>query len=105
MQTVTRWRILLILVSFAILGQASCIPTRQSSLKPATPEEVGLHWQECAAPHGFDPHLEETCVGHPGLRRSEADIANFGTHVDLDSLQLTIGQDVYEASLTSHSFQ
>lgn len=105
MQTVTKRRILLILVPLAILGQAGCTPTRQSSLEPATPEEVGLHWEECAAPHGFEPYLEETCFGHPGLRRSEADIANFATQVGSATLELTIGQDVYEASLTSHSFQ
>ena len=82
---------------FVVLGQASCTPLQSSGLKTANAEDVGLTWQECAISQGFDWKQAETCFGHPMPLWGEREKANFGTHLG-ENLQLTIGQDIYQAN-------
>ena len=95
---------LLALTLIVTFGYASCKPLQASSLKPVRPEDIGLTWQECASSQGFDPKQAETCFGRLYPLWSEGEKANFGTRIDLEKLQLTIGEDVYQARLNGRLF-
>jgi hypothetical protein len=82
----------------------SCTSSRDSILKSAKPESVGLTWQECAVSGGFDWKQAEICFGHPMPLWGKGEEATSGHRVGLENFQLTIGQDMYEASLDSGIF-
>lgn len=93
--------LLLAVILLATLGVASCVSHQSSGLGTATPEDIGLTWQECAVFTGFDWEQAESCFGHPMPLWHESESANLGTRLnDNMSLHLTIGQDVYRASLS-----
>ena len=112
--------LLLAVILLAILGQTSCASRQSVGLKAADPEDVGLTWQECAISQGRDWNQAEACFsypmsscwiqaeacfGHPMPLWNESEKANFGSYLgDMESLQLTIGQDIYRASLTAKLF-
>ena len=97
--------LLLIMIFLTALGQASCASRRTLSLGIANPEDIGLTWQECTISEGFDWKQAETCFGHSMPLWNESEEANFGKRLDdMESLQLTIGQDIYRASLSGGLF-
>jgi hypothetical protein len=81
------------------IGQVSCAPVRDRDLKSTEPESVGLTWRECAISQGFDWRQAEDCFGHPMPLWGKVEEGTFGHRVGLENIQLTIGQDAYEASL------
>jgi hypothetical protein len=112
--------LLLAVILLAIWGQTSCASHQSVGLKAADPEDVGLTWQECAISQGPDWNQAEACFsypmsscwiqaeacfGHPMPLWNESEKANFGSYLgDMESLQLTIGQDIYRVSLTAKLF-
>lgn len=87
------------LALLVIVGQVSCAPVRDPVLESAPPASVGLTWQECAISQGFDWRQAEDCFGHPMPLWGKEEEGRFGHRVGLESIQLTISPDVYEASL------
>lgn len=81
------------------IGQVSCASVRDRDLKSTEPESVGLTWQECAISQGFDWKQAEDCFGHAMLLWGKEEEGRFGHRVGLESIQLTVGPDEYEASL------
>jgi hypothetical protein len=97
--------LLLAVTLLATVGQASGASRQSLGLQIANPEDVGVTWQECTISQGFDWKQAETCFGHFMPLWDESEKANFGSRLDdMESLQLTIGQDIYRASLSGGLF-
>ena len=97
--------LLLVVALLTTFGQVSCASRQSLSLGVANPEDIGVTWQECAITQGFDWKQAETCFGHAMPLWDESEKANFGNRLDdMESLQLTIGQDIYRASLSGGLF-
>lgn len=88
-----------VLALLLTIGQVSCAPVRGPVLESTEPESVGLTWQECAISQGFDWRQAEDCFGHAMPLWGEGEEGRFGRRIGLENIQLTIGPDVYEASL------
>ena len=89
---------------FAILGWTGCNSFQPSILNPVEPIVVGLSWQECLVTEGFDWTQAETCFSHPMPLWNDEEKINFGIQIDLESFQLTIGNDVYETRVNDGLF-
>lgn len=101
-----QFSLLLITTLLTTLTQIHCASRPSSGLRSANPEELGLRWRECAISQGFTGKEAETCFGHSIPLWSESEKARFGIRLDDgESLELTIGQDVYRASLSGAHFQ
>lgn len=97
--------LLLAVTLLAILGQASCASRQSLGLEIANPEDIGVTWQECTISQGFDWQQAESCFGHSMPLWDESEKGNFRCRLDdMESLQLTIGQDIYRASLSGGLF-
>ena len=88
----------------AVLGLTGCSLFQSPALQPAEAAAVGLTWQECPLSQNDDPLDVENCFGHPVPRLAESEKANYGTRSDMENLQLSIGQDTYQANLTGSIF-
>ncbi len=97
--------LLLAVTLLAILGQASCASRQSLGLEIANPEDIGVTWQECTISQGFDWQQAESCFFHSMPLWDESEKGNFRCRLDdMESLQLTIGQDIYRASLSGGLF-
>jgi len=86
----------------AILVQTGCAPSPLSELGVAEPEEIGLTWQECPD-RAHEWEEAENCFGHPMPLWEEGEYGNFARRLaDGESLELTIGRDVYRAVPRGH---
>ncbi|MCP4537886.1 MAG: hypothetical protein GY832_12145 [Chloroflexi bacterium] len=76
------------------------------SLRSATPDEVGLTWQECPLiqEEHLDVNLVQACFGHSVPLWGEDEKINLGERVDQENLHLVIGQDVYKADVKQGLF-
>jgi hypothetical protein len=88
-----------VLALLLTIGQVSCAPVRGPVLESTEPESVGLTWRECAISQGFDWKQAEDCFGHAMPLWGEGEEGRFGHRVGLESIQLTVGPDEYEAAL------
>ena len=68
-------------------------PLLPKSIRSVTPGEVGLDWQECQLPGTSTWEEPVDCFDPSPPVLSETEKGNFGD----DTVQLTVGQDVYKA--------
>lgn len=93
--------LLLMLLAIVALAWRSYAQRQPRRLALATPEQVGLLWQECAV-SGFDYAWRdaERCFGHPMPLWTETDAANFGERVDLENWRLAVDGHTYHTEVS-----
>ncbi len=91
----------LLLFCALMVALLTCCGFRQPEALPAAnPEDVGLHWHECAVSAPYTWAQAEACFGHPmPLSRSE-ERDRWGERLGSEGWRLTIGADTYETRAT-----
>ena len=95
---------LITIIFIAVFGWTGCNSIQHANLNSVEPIDVYLSWQECPVTEGFDWKQAESCFSHPMPLWNDEEKVNYGIQIDMESLRLTIGDDVYETSINDNIF-